>query len=306
MDVVADLLALVAEDAIRRAGHRALHEVGEKAVQHGAGVVWPGQAAAAEDARPHAEIAAVLLHQHVGGHLRGPEQRVGRLIDAHRLVDAVRERMRRVDLPARLLLDQRQPVRRVAVDLVGRGEDEDGVRAVLATGLEQIEGADGVDAEVRERLASGPIVRRLRGGVDDGRDVGAVVRQHPTHGRGVPDVEVLVTVARPVATLELGPLPRCRGLVAEEALAHVVVDADDLVAARHERIDGLRANQSGRPGDERYCHRGSVPFRRRAVTGRPLAARRRAPASSRAGRAGSARPSAWAPTRSRPSRAGCR
>ena len=35
------------------------------------------------------------------------------------------------DLPARCLLDQRQPVGRVAIDLVGAAEDERRVRAIL-------------------------------------------------------------------------------------------------------------------------------------------------------------------------------
>ena len=76
MDVVAHLLAPVAEDRVGLAGHRALHQVGEEAVQLRAGVLGAGQAAAAEADRRHVEVAAVLLHQQVGGRLRDAEQRV--------------------------------------------------------------------------------------------------------------------------------------------------------------------------------------------------------------------------------------
>ncbi len=48
MDVVADLLAAVAEDRVGLAGHRAAHQVGEEAVQLGRRVVGPGEAPAAK------------------------------------------------------------------------------------------------------------------------------------------------------------------------------------------------------------------------------------------------------------------
>ena len=76
MDVVAHLLAAVAEDRVGLAGHRAPHQVGEEAVQLRAGVVGAGQAAAAEADRRHLEVAPVLLHEQVGRGLRHAEQRV--------------------------------------------------------------------------------------------------------------------------------------------------------------------------------------------------------------------------------------
>ena len=48
VDVVAHLFAFVAKDAIRRAVHRATHEISEKAVQFGARVRRTGEAAAAK------------------------------------------------------------------------------------------------------------------------------------------------------------------------------------------------------------------------------------------------------------------
>ena len=40
-----------------------------------------------------------------------------------------------------------------------------------AGGFEKIQRAVGVDGEIRLRIARGPIVRRLRGRVDDGGDL---------------------------------------------------------------------------------------------------------------------------------------
>ena len=91
MDVVAHLLALVAEDLVFAAFEVALHQVAEKAVQLDAGVVRAGQAAAAQAAGRHAEVAAVFLHHHVGGDLGGAEERVLGLVDGEALGNAVRE-----------------------------------------------------------------------------------------------------------------------------------------------------------------------------------------------------------------------
>ena len=58
VDVVADLLALVAEDPVGRARQRHLHQIGEEAVQLDAAVLRAGQAAAPEDADLEAEVLA--------------------------------------------------------------------------------------------------------------------------------------------------------------------------------------------------------------------------------------------------------
>jgi hypothetical protein len=54
-----------------------------------AAVVRPGEAAAAQAAAGHAEIAAVFLHHHVRRHLRRAVQRVLALVDREILGDAV-------------------------------------------------------------------------------------------------------------------------------------------------------------------------------------------------------------------------
>ena len=58
-------------------------------MQLDAAVVGAGQAAAAEAAGLHAEVAPVLLHHDVRGELGGAEEAVLALVDVNRLVDAV-------------------------------------------------------------------------------------------------------------------------------------------------------------------------------------------------------------------------
>ena len=206
---------LIAEDRVGIAGDRAFGQISQKAVQLGAGVAGAGQAAAAEAGGAHAEITAVFLHDDIGGELGGAEQAVQARIDAHALVDAVRgERVLGADLKAPLLLDQRQEIGRVAIDLVGAGEDERRLRAVPARRFEQVQGAVGVDREIGLRVAGRPIVRRLGRGMDDRRDVVAVAGENLVHQRGVADVAVDVAIG---LDLDFEPLPapcacspRCR------------------------------------------------------------------------------------------------
>ena len=89
MDVVADLFAFVAEDLVEAAFDVALDQVAQKAVQFHAAVVGAGQAAAAQAAGLHAEVAAVFLHHDVARHFRGAEQAVFALVDGKILGDAV-------------------------------------------------------------------------------------------------------------------------------------------------------------------------------------------------------------------------
>src|SRR5680860_280832 len=242
VDVVAHLLAGVAEDGVGGAGRGALHQVGEEAVQLGAGVLGAGQAAAAEADRRHPEVAAVLLDQQVGGGLGDAEQRVGRGVDRHRGVDAAVVAVRLGQLQPQLELLQRQPVGRVAVDLVGRAEDEGRLGAVGAGRLEQVERAVGVDAEVGLRIARRPVVGGLRGGVDHQLDRLAVGGEDALDRVAVADVGVFAAEAGMGADESLGDV-RGRGLGAEEAGPHVVLDPDHVVTLLDEVPDRLRADQ---------------------------------------------------------------
>jgi hypothetical protein len=65
VDVVADLLGLVAEDAVRNALDNGAHQVREESMKLGPRVIRPGEAAAAQADRLHPEISSVLLHEHI-------------------------------------------------------------------------------------------------------------------------------------------------------------------------------------------------------------------------------------------------
>ena len=158
-------------------------------MQLGAGVLGPRQAAGAEADRRHVEVAAVLLHQQVGSRLRSAEEGVRGAIDRHRRVDPLEPGVIPGQLEPGVELLQRQPVGCVAVDLVGGAEHEGGVGAEATRCLQQVERAVGVHAEVRLRLAGGPVVGGLRGGVDDELDRGRRPRRRrcrPRTCRGCP------------------------------------------------------------------------------------------------------------------------
>src|SRR4051794_23696597 len=132
VEVVAHLLSLVAEDRVRRTGGGALHEVGKEAMQLRPRMVRPREAPGAKADRRHAEVAPVFLNQQIGCGLGGSEQGVQRRVDRHRRVDPVEPLVVSRELEALPDVLEREPVRRVAVDLVGRGEDEGRIGAVLA------------------------------------------------------------------------------------------------------------------------------------------------------------------------------
>ncbi len=143
-------------------------------MQLDARVIRPGQAAPAQAAGLHVEVAAILLHHHVRSHLAGAEQRVLALVDGEALRDALRIALVRI-VPAGLLLLQLDRVRRIPVDLVGRHVREGRSRAGAPHRLEHVEGADRIGVEIVERDRGGAVVTRLGRGVHDG------VRFHRFH-----------------------------------------------------------------------------------------------------------------------------
>ena len=227
VNVVANLFTLVAEHFVRSLSHRALHQVGQKAVQLSAAVVGAGQTAAAKGRGFHVKVLAVFLHQNIGGNFGSAEQTVHATVDGHRFRDAIVEVMRRVDFPAEFFFDQRQSVGRVTVDFIGRGKNEHGVVGMLSSAFEQVQGAVGVDGEVFVRVASGPVVRGLSGGVHDQLDVRSVFFKQLAHRVLIANVGVQMNVVVAEFVLELLPLPAGRRFFSEKFFPHVVVDADD-------------------------------------------------------------------------------
>ena len=124
VDVVADLPAAVAEDRVRVTDDRAAHQIREEAVQFGAGVIGARETAAPKAHRRHIEVATVLLDQEVRRRLGHAEQRMRGCIDGHRGVDAAVVAVVGREFKPVAVLDQREAVGEVAVDLVRRTEDE--------------------------------------------------------------------------------------------------------------------------------------------------------------------------------------
>ena len=135
-------------------------------------------------------------------------------------------------------------VRVVAVNFVCRRVDEGCVGAELATRFQQIERSVGVDAEVDLRLRRCPVMRRLRGGVNDDSDVGVEFGEDLIDERLIADVDIEVLVVCDcrfeIRTTLLG-----RSVFTEEVLAHVVVDADDFVAATGKQTHRLGPDEPG-------------------------------------------------------------
>src|ERR1035441_10524548 len=129
VNLVADLLSLVAVNLVLLPGHRADDDVRQVAVQFDGGMLRPGETAAAKNADGHLEIAAKFLAHHVGGHFGGAEDRMQAVVDRHVLVDAVQAAS---VMPALLQFLERQVVRTIAVYFVGAGEAERGILAVIA------------------------------------------------------------------------------------------------------------------------------------------------------------------------------
>ena len=176
---------------------------------------------------------------------------------------------------------------------------------VPARRLEQVERAVGVDAEVRLRVGRGPVVRRLRGGVDDELDLAARARaKTPLDAVGVADVDVERAEARRASRQSRSVTVRGRGLRAEEARAHVVLEPDHVEARLDEVRDRLGADQPARAGDDRDWH--ARPSRAPRATARSLSSiqSKMSASTSRGRRAAAASRCARTAARSRRGRCG--
>ena len=243
MNVVAHLFAFVAENAVFLAGDGAFHQIGQEAVQFGGGMAGAGEAAAADQAGFHAEIFAVFLHHDIGGDFRRAEERMFAMVNGHGFVNAAREIwMGDVNFPAGVEFDQRQQVGIVAVDFIGRSENEHRAGAELARGFEHIEGAVGVDAEVGERFAGCPVMRRLGGGMDHQFDVASEIAEDIADGAEIADVGGFRGKVR-VIDDQFGFDPFGGCVVAEEVFTHIIVNADDIESLIAEKPYSFRTDQ---------------------------------------------------------------
>ena len=142
------------------------------------------------------------------------------LVDAHGFVDAVRrERMPALRFPSGFTLFERESIGRIAVDLVGAAEDEDRIGAMPARGLKQDKRAVGIDAEIRQRFARRPVMRGLRGGVNDDRYVAAIAGEDLLDGARLADIGFDMSVEGQIL-LELLPGPTGAGVWPKKSGAH--------------------------------------------------------------------------------------
>ena len=123
----------------------------------------------------------------------------------------------------------------------------------MKTASGQVQRAGGIDTEVGMRLARGPVVGGLGGGMDDDLDPGTVRLENALHRVKVADVNGVVRVVRERGFEELAR-GGGRGFRAEKARAHVVVDSGDSEALRVELLAGFGAGQASGASDEGDAH----------------------------------------------------
>src|SRR6201999_997155 len=89
MDIVANLLSLVAEDRVRRTHNGAFHQIRQESVKLSPRVVRSSQTPPAKTCSPHAEVPAIFLNKGICGYLGRSEETMQRSVDRHGFRDAV-------------------------------------------------------------------------------------------------------------------------------------------------------------------------------------------------------------------------
>src|SRR6185437_11422551 len=247
VDLIPHLLAAVAMNPIGLAKHRAANDVIEVAMQRHAGVLRAGEAAAAEDADGHAEVAAVFLAQRVGGELRGAEKRMEALV--HRAIFGNAIAAIGV-VPPRVQLAKRNLIRAIAVDFVAAGEAEGRFRRGFARRRQQVEGCAGVHVEIREWNLRRLVMRRLSCGVDD------ELRAGPPHQGGNAGAVAKIQIAMLVAAVLAQSADHGGGAApgTKEPSAQIVVHAHNAPSLAAQQFGAGRADQPPRTGHKRSLH----------------------------------------------------
>src|SRR3974377_1774235 len=126
-----------------------------------------GKAAPAKYTGAHTKVPAIFLNHHVSSQFACAKDAVFGLVDAHRFVDAVpAPRVTCVELPALFGFVQRQAIRRIAVNLIGRCMDKYRIRRKPPGGFKYHQRTRSVDRKIRRRLAYGPVMTRLGSTMD--------------------------------------------------------------------------------------------------------------------------------------------
>src|SRR4051794_27602013 len=226
----------VAVDRDRLSFESADQKMRHPALVLGPHLAWAIDAAHAHDRGRHAEAAGIVEDVLVGGALRAAIGRVE--IERAILADALRAH-RRIARQIGVVGRVEDDVGEIAVDLVGRGEDERGRVVPPAQRLEEAERALHVDVEI---LARRDEARRHRD-----------LRREMEHRLGVPrrggDAALVADVADdaryPLRVAALEP-----GEIALDARPGERVVDEHVVALAGEPVGKVRADEPGAAGDE--------------------------------------------------------
>jgi len=149
--------------------------------------------------------------------------------------------------PARGKLDKRNFVGRVAVNFVSAKKKENGFGTMLASGFEEIDGAEGVDFKIEYGNIAGFVVRGLRGAVND--EIEAARAEKFVERGAVANVRgEMREIFR--GRFEAIEIPERVAGGAEKFAAHVVVNAHDGIALAVKMFGGLRTNEAAASGDK--------------------------------------------------------
>src|SRR6185437_11779857 len=175
------------------------------------------------------------------------------VIDRHGLRNSLCVRMRWIDLPAGIQLDERQKIGCVSIDFVRRHVNEHCFWAVAARGLEQSGSSICVDGEVGDGIGGCPIVRGLRCRMNNEIDFVAGAAKDSRYLFGVAYVHLAMDIVA-IFVFEALAYPARRSFGAEEVAAHVIVDADYIPSLGCVIGGCLRSHQTGGAGNNCETH----------------------------------------------------
>lgn len=239
VNVIADLLPLVAVDPIFAAFHVTLHQIAQKTVKLDTAVVRAGEAASAQAAGRHPKISAILLDHDVGGDFGGTKKAVLGLVDGEGFRNPLLVSGIIVVPPGGKFL-QSDVIGAVTIDFVGGHVDERRLGADLPGCFEKVKGPDGVGVEIVKRDGGGPVVTRLCGSMND--CIGAYRTEQLSDTTAIPDIQFVMFEVRE-GDLEALLAPTRVPLRAEEYRALIVVHTMNPPAALVKISANLGANQ---------------------------------------------------------------
>src|ERR1041385_4716746 len=105
-----------------------------------------------------------------------------------------------------------------------------------------------IDREIRERFACGPVVARLRGGVDDNLNVGAISLKNAKDAFLIANIDSVMRETFQIG-LQFPCFPCSGGLNAKEVGAQIIIDADYLETLFVKKFCSFASDQTGRTRD---------------------------------------------------------